>query len=549
MGQASEPRGDAPIRFGTSGWRGILGEDFTLSAAAPRARRRGPLAGQRKAPRREVIVAHDTRFLGERMAALAVAVLHAHGQRPAARAGRRADARRRARDPAPPRARRPRLHGEPQPAGVPRTQAAGCLGRLARTRADPTRSKRCSRAPGADAGAPAPRACAALDLVAPYLEGSAGRGRARADRTRAAARGLRRDARRRGARAHERARAPRRARHAAARRAGSPLRRRGARSGAGAAARALAQRCARARGLRLGLATDGDADRFAAVDARWSRAVGDAGDRAARRSPGAQRADPARRRALDRDGLARRAGRRGLWPRGDAPPDRLPLSLAGAHVGRGRCGRRRERRLRAGKLRRRQGRDPLRLSARGARGDASRAAARAARASSSAATAAPTAVAPRSPLQPARARGARAPARGAALACRRARGCARRSPPTACAWSSTTASCCCAPRAPSRCCGSTPKRARRASSRVGSPRARVCCAADARRLRLAFARALVNFAAEQGFSRQLPMEPPRVLLAVSGGIAAYKVPELVRALRRSGHARALHPDARGARSS
>ena len=32
------------------------------------------------------------------------------------------------------------------------------------------------------------------------------------------------------------------------------------------------------------------------------------------------------------------------------------------------------------------------------------------------------------------------------------------------------------------------------------------------------------------------MEPSRILLAVSGGIAAYKVPELVRALRRSGHA-------------
>ena len=32
------------------------------------------------------------------------------------------------------------------------------------------------------------------------------------------------------------------------------------------------------------------------------------------------------------------------------------------------------------------------------------------------------------------------------------------------------------------------------------------------------------------------MEPPRVLLAVSGGIAAYKVPELVRLLRRTGHA-------------
>ena len=43
------------------------------------------------------------------------------------------------------------------------------------------------------------------------------------------------------------------------------------------------------------------------------------------------------------------------------------------------------------------------------------------------------------------------------------------------------------------------------------------------------------------------MEQPRILLAVSGGIAAYKVPELVRVLRRSGARGALHPDARGAR--
>ena len=31
------------------------------------------------------------------------------------------------------------------------------------------------------------------------------------------------------------------------------------------------------------------------------------------------------------------------------------------------------------------------------------------------------------------------------------------------------------------------------------------------------------------------MEPRRILIAVTGGIAAYKVPELVRALRRDGH--------------
>ena len=59
------------IRFGTNGWRGILAEDFTF----PRLRRAlGGVARFFAAEGGgEVIVAHDTRFLGEEMAALAAA--------------------------------------------------------------------------------------------------------------------------------------------------------------------------------------------------------------------------------------------------------------------------------------------------------------------------------------------------------------------------------------------------------------------------------------------------------------------------------------------
>ncbi len=81
MGQGRVPRSEAAIRFGTSGWRGILGEDFSIPrlrvvlAAVARWLAREGAAG-------EVIVAHDTRLLGERMALLAAAALHAGGQRP-----------------------------------------------------------------------------------------------------------------------------------------------------------------------------------------------------------------------------------------------------------------------------------------------------------------------------------------------------------------------------------------------------------------------------------------------------------------------------------
>ncbi len=263
MGQGGDPRGDAPIRFGTSGWRGILAEDFTF----PRLRRVLDAVGRwltGQTVGAEVIVAHDTRFLGERMAALAVAVLSAHGHRPLLARGAvptpvvaRAIRRRRA-----------RLgvvftasHNPPEYHGLKLLGASGgSLGReqtraiealLATPVAEPARPTRRNRS---------------LDLVAPYLEDLL----AVVERAPIA-------------------RARLRVFYDAMHGAGAPvltlaLERLGARvtllrgepdprfggiapDPVPAHLRELSRSVRSGRGLRLGLATDGDADRFAVVAA------------------------------------------------------------------------------------------------------------------------------------------------------------------------------------------------------------------------------------------------------------------------------------------
>ncbi|MCP3985172.1 MAG: hypothetical protein GY723_12340 [bacterium] len=72
------------IAFGTSGWRGVLGEDFTLPKARALVRavaEKVRSEAGRGSPAR-VIVAYDTRFLGERLAREAAEVLSAAGIRP-----------------------------------------------------------------------------------------------------------------------------------------------------------------------------------------------------------------------------------------------------------------------------------------------------------------------------------------------------------------------------------------------------------------------------------------------------------------------------------
>lgn len=78
-----------PIRFGTSGWRGVLAEEVTLprvdalSAGVARwLREPGPHGGRPPhGGRARVLVAHDTRFLGDVLAARARAALAAAGHR------------------------------------------------------------------------------------------------------------------------------------------------------------------------------------------------------------------------------------------------------------------------------------------------------------------------------------------------------------------------------------------------------------------------------------------------------------------------------------
>jgi len=71
----------SPIKFGTSGWRGIIAEDFTfgnvriaVAAIAEHVLRRNP--------RPTVLVAHDTRFFSEEFARAAAVELDEHGVKP-----------------------------------------------------------------------------------------------------------------------------------------------------------------------------------------------------------------------------------------------------------------------------------------------------------------------------------------------------------------------------------------------------------------------------------------------------------------------------------
>jgi phosphomannomutase len=71
----------SPITFGTSGWRGIIGDDFTFARVrlAVEAIAEHVLS-QNKKP--TVLVAHDTRFFSEEFARTAAIVLAEHGIRP-----------------------------------------------------------------------------------------------------------------------------------------------------------------------------------------------------------------------------------------------------------------------------------------------------------------------------------------------------------------------------------------------------------------------------------------------------------------------------------
>lgn len=68
------------IRFGTSGWRGVLGDGFDFAGVRALAAAVGRWVGESAAHPR-VVVAHDTRFLGDRLASVTERVLTAAGAR------------------------------------------------------------------------------------------------------------------------------------------------------------------------------------------------------------------------------------------------------------------------------------------------------------------------------------------------------------------------------------------------------------------------------------------------------------------------------------
>jgi phosphomannomutase len=69
-----------PIRFGTGGWRGVLGGEFTFERARALAGAVADLAAERR-PGAPVLVGHDTRFLADRAAREVADALAAAGAR------------------------------------------------------------------------------------------------------------------------------------------------------------------------------------------------------------------------------------------------------------------------------------------------------------------------------------------------------------------------------------------------------------------------------------------------------------------------------------
>ena len=76
----------APIRFGTSGWRGVLGDEFTFERLRALAAAVGRSAVRRE-PGARILVTHDTRFLADAAARAAASVLAGARARPILAAG------------------------------------------------------------------------------------------------------------------------------------------------------------------------------------------------------------------------------------------------------------------------------------------------------------------------------------------------------------------------------------------------------------------------------------------------------------------------------
>ena len=69
------------IRFGTSGWRAVIADDFTFAGVRQVTEAICAHFETSDEPRKSVIIGHDTRFLGERFAAECAGVVSAYGFR------------------------------------------------------------------------------------------------------------------------------------------------------------------------------------------------------------------------------------------------------------------------------------------------------------------------------------------------------------------------------------------------------------------------------------------------------------------------------------
>ena len=69
------------IRFGTSGWRAVVAEEFTLANVRRAVTGIARYVTQQPGPQR-ILVGRDPRFLGEMFAAEAAAILATHGVTP-----------------------------------------------------------------------------------------------------------------------------------------------------------------------------------------------------------------------------------------------------------------------------------------------------------------------------------------------------------------------------------------------------------------------------------------------------------------------------------
>src|SRR6266568_4415957 len=68
----------SPIKFGTSGWRGLIADDFTFASVRLAVTAIAEHVKTKSANPR-ILVGYDTRFYSEEFSALAVAILQQHG--------------------------------------------------------------------------------------------------------------------------------------------------------------------------------------------------------------------------------------------------------------------------------------------------------------------------------------------------------------------------------------------------------------------------------------------------------------------------------------